>query len=61
MKITITTHTEQARRDRAFWKAQPPDARLNEVERLRVEAGRFLYEYPTRLRRTVAITRGARD
>ena len=60
MKLTITTHPEQDRQDREFWRAQTPDARLNEVERLRNEAGKFLYEYPSRLRRTVAINRSAR-
>ena len=55
MKLIITTHAEQARSDRAFWSEQPPEARLAEVERLRTEAGRFLYEYPSRLRRTVTI------
>ena len=59
MKLTITTHAEQARQDRAYWIEQPPEERLNEVERLRLEAGKFLYEYPSRLRRTVAVTRRA--
>ena len=61
MKLTITTHAEQTSRDRSFWQAQSPDTRLNELERLRLEAGKFLYEYPSRLRRTVAINRRARD
>jgi hypothetical protein len=60
MKMTITTHVEQARQDRAYWHKRTPEERLNEVERLRVEAGKFLYEYPSRLRRTVAIVRRAR-
>jgi len=57
MKLTITTHDEQTRQDRAFWHRQTPESRLSEVERLREEAGKFLYEYPSRLRRTVEITR----
>lgn len=57
MKLTITTHDEQTRRDRNFWQRQTPESRLSEVERLRIEAGKFLYEYPSRLRRTVKITR----
>jgi hypothetical protein len=61
MKITLTTHAEQARQDRDFWHGQTPEARLHEVERLRAEAGKFLYEYPSRLRRIVTITRRARD
>jgi hypothetical protein len=34
-----------------------PEDRLNEVELLRIEGGKFLYEYPTRLRRVIKITR----
>ena len=30
---------------------------LDTLERLRLEAGKFLYEYPARLRRTVTIIR----
>ncbi len=55
MKLTITTHAEQARRDRAYWRSRTPEERLDEVERLRLEAGKFLYEYPSRLRRSVTV------
>ena len=58
MKLTVTTHEEQARRDREYWRSRTPEERLSEVERLRLEAGKFLYEYPSRLRRVVTITRG---
>lgn len=34
-----------------------PEERLNEVELLRIEGGKFLYEYPTRFRRVIKITR----
>jgi len=34
-----------------------PEERLDEVELLRIEGGKFLYEYPTRLRRVITITR----
>lgn len=60
MELTVTTHAEQARQDRAYWLEHPPEERLNEVERLRLESGKFLYEYPSRLRRTVTVTRRAR-
>jgi len=59
MKLTITTHEEQAKRDRAHWRSLTPEERLDAVEVLRLEAGKFLYEYPSRLRRVVAITRRA--
>jgi hypothetical protein len=57
MKLTVTTHEEQARQDRAYWRSRAPKERLDAVERLRIEAGKFLYEYPSRLRRVVAMTR----
>jgi len=59
MKLTITTHEEQAREDRRYWRSHTPEERLDEVERLRIESGEFLYEYPSRLRRVVKITRRA--
>lgn len=33
------------------------EERLNVVEQLRLQSGKFLYEYPTRLRRTVKVVR----
>jgi hypothetical protein len=59
MKLKVTTHEEQTRCDREYWKSRTPEERLDEVERLRLEAGKFLYEYPARLRRVVKITRKA--
>jgi hypothetical protein len=56
-RLTITTHEEQAARDRAFWRNCTPEERLDAVEALRIEAGKFLYEYPSRLRRIVSISR----
>ena len=46
-----TTADEQAAADRAYWLSKTPQERLAEVERLRIEAGKFLYEYPSRLPR----------
>jgi len=56
-ELSITTHAEQARQERAYWRSRTPEDRLEQVELLRLEAGRFLYEYPSRLRRVVTITR----
>jgi hypothetical protein len=56
-KLLITTHEEQAERDRAYWRNRTPEERLDAVEVLRLEAGKSLYEYPSRLRRVVSITR----
>jgi len=56
-KLTITTHEEQAKSDREYWRSRTPEERLDAVEVLRLEAGKFLYEYPSRLQRVVTITR----
>lgn len=55
--MTITNHSEQEENERAFWRSRTPEERLDAVEILRLEAGKFLYEYPSRLRRIVTITR----
>jgi len=34
-----------------------PEERLDLVEKLRLEAGKFIYEYPARLQRTVKVIR----
>ena len=57
--LTITTHEAQLEADRAYWRERTPEERLDAVERYRLEAGKFLYEYPTRLRRLLTITRGS--
>ena len=50
----FSTHEKEERERR---KALSPEERLNEVELLRLEGGKFLYEYPTRFRRIIKITR----
>jgi len=36
---------------------QTPEERLDLVEQLRIQAGKFLYEYPARLRRIITVVR----
>ena len=57
LTITVTNHVEQAERDREFWRGRTPEERLDAVELLRIEAGKFLYDYPSRLRRVISVTR----
>jgi hypothetical protein len=59
MVITITTHDEQRKSDRKYWKSLTPEQRLDIVEQLRIESGKFLYEYPARLQRIITVTRKA--
>lgn len=57
--IKITTHQLQAESDRDYWRQRTPEERLDAVELLRLEAGKFLYAYPARLRRLLEVTRVA--
>ncbi len=57
MKLTVTTHEKQSKEARAYWRSRTPEERLDAVERLRLEAGKFLYEYPSPLQKVVTITR----
>lgn len=58
-RITVSTREERERQDRQYWRERTPEERLDAVELLRLEAGKFLYEYPARLRRVVTVTRKA--
>ena len=57
--IGVTTPDKQAADDRKFWLSQTPERRLDAVEEFRLEAGNFLYEYPTGFQRIIRITRKA--
>ncbi len=52
-----TTHEKQALVGKQFWHKQASEYRLHALEQLRLEAGKFLYEYPTRFRRVISVTR----
>ena len=55
MKITVRKmHNEKKS---GFGLPKTPEERLDLLEILRLEAGKFLYEYPARLRRTVKVIR----
>ena len=41
MALTNTTHEEQARKDREYWRSRTPEERLSHVEDLRIEAGKI--------------------
>ena len=53
------SHAELAREDRRYWRSRTPEERLSAVEELRLEAGKFLYDYPSRLQRSITVTRRA--
>ena len=54
--INVTDHKKQRESDRKFWRGLTPEERLDIVEKLRIESGKFLYEYPARLQRIITVT-----
>lgn len=54
--IKITTHEQLEKDDKKFWLSQTPEYRLDILEQLRLESGKFLYEYPARFQRVIRIT-----
>ena len=57
--VSVITHSELKKKDRAYWRSLTPEERLDIVELLRLESGKFLYDYPARLQRVVKVTRKA--
>jgi len=57
MTISLTTADELEREDIDYWRNKTTEERLDMVERLPLEAGKFLYEYPARLRRVIEVIR----
>lgn len=55
--IVSHSHDDLEKRDLRHWKSLTPEERLDQVELLRLEAGKFLYDYPARLRRIISVTR----
>jgi hypothetical protein len=56
-KIKKTTHAEQEREDREYYRSLTPQQRLEIVEQLRLQAGKFLYEYPSPFQRIITVIR----
>jgi hypothetical protein len=57
LTIGMTTHASLAKEDHEYWQKKTPEQRVAEVERLRLEAGKFLYEYPAPFRRVISVIR----
>ena len=57
MNIKITVKNIHDRNANDWDMPKRPEERLDVLEQLRLEAGKFLYEYPARLRRTVKVVR----
>ena len=57
--IFVTKLKEQKKQDLKSRRSMSPEERLSEVESIRIQAGKFLYEYPKRFRRIIRITHQA--
>jgi len=57
--IFVTNLKEQKKQDLKSRRSMSPEERLSVVESLRIQAGKFLYEYPTRFRRIIRIAHRA--
>jgi hypothetical protein len=55
--LTVTNHHRSEADEIAYWRAKTPEERLDMVEILRLEAGKFLYEYPAPLQRVIEVIR----
>jgi len=59
-KILISiSYKELKKQDLNIRRSMSYEERLNELESIRIQAGKFLYEYPTRLRRIIRVTHKA--
>ncbi len=59
-KILISiSFKELEKQDLNIRSSMSYEERLNELESIRIQAGQFLYEYPTRFRRIIRVTHKA--
>jgi len=56
MKLKVTTQAEQEAEDLEYMRSLTPEERLDLLETLRQEGGKFAYEYPSRLPRVITVT-----
>jgi hypothetical protein len=58
-QLRVTTQRTQELEDRAWQRSLTPEQRLELLEILRREGGKWLYDYPARLQRVVTVIRKA--
>ncbi len=64
MEMTVSVcklHENDSQKNKEDLYIQDPEKALDLLERLRVESGKFLYEYPARFRRVIEVTRRIQD
>lgn len=62
MTVSVSKlHENDSQKNKEDLYIQDPEKALDLLERLRVESGKFLYEYPARFRRVIEVTRRIQD
>ena len=56
-RLSNTDQLNESLEQRQYWRSLSPEQRLDIVEQLRLEAGKFLYIYPTRLQKVIRVIR----
>jgi hypothetical protein len=59
LSLSVSTFRKEVSEDKKYWRSKTPEDRLDALELLRLQAGKFLYEYPARLSRTIEVVRKA--
>ena len=57
--LSVSTFEKEISEDIKYWRTKTPEDRLDALEQLRLQSGKFLYEYPARLSRIIAVVRKA--
>ena len=57
--LSVSTFSQEASEDKEYWRSKTPEERLDALELLRLQSGKFLYEYPARLSRIIEVVRKA--
>lgn len=55
--LSVSTFRKEAAEDKKYWMSKTPEERLDALEALRLQSGKFLYEYPARLSRVIEVIR----
>ena len=57
--LSVSTFEKEVSEDKKYWSRKTPEDRLDALENLRLQSGKFLYEYPARLSRVIEVVRKA--
>jgi hypothetical protein len=57
--LSVSTFSKESSEDKKYWSSKSPEERLDALEALRIQSGKFIYEYPARLSRVIEVIRKA--